>query len=129
MGEDGNPITPEQAAQELVDALEDVEVTSSTSGKKDAVGWTLAIGLKIQGLAEKPLLLTWSLDGPDVSDEWKVKNLAYRIIATSELDTGSVKIWVPDLKGPGPHTVNVELVHEFDHGNADLASPYVLQEQ
>lgn len=125
--EEGNPIPPAQAAKEILEALEDVELADTPAGM-DAIGWTVAVGLDIRGLAQQPLLLTWSLDGPGVSDEWKVENFAYRIIATGDRDTGSVKIWVPDLKGPGPYSVNVELIHASDGANADIASPYVISE-
>jgi hypothetical protein len=120
--EKGEPITPKEAADELVDALADVELKDSPTGV-DALGWTIAVGLSLEGLANQPLLLTWSLDGVEVPHNWKAQNLAYRIIATTDHDTGTVKIWVPDLKGPGPYNVNVDLVHESDGSNADTATP------
>jgi hypothetical protein len=120
--QDGNLVAPEEAAAELVEALEDIELENSPMGV-DALGWTVAVGLDLKGLADEPLLLTWSLDGAGVADSWAADNFAYRIIATTEHDTGTVKIWVPDLKGPNPYNVNVDLVHESDGSPADSATP------
>lgn len=116
---DGKPIPPAEVAKELARALEEVDAIHSTTGV-DPIGWTLAVRLNLEGLAHEPLLLTWSLDGVDVSQNWQAENLAYRIVATTAHDAGVAEIWVPDLKRAGAYNVNVRLTYESDGTTADL---------
>ncbi|GAB5077230.1 hypothetical protein [Arthrobacter sp. AD-310] len=115
----GTPLPPEQVAVELAQALERVETTPGPDGK-DPLGWAMAVRLDLEGLAQVPLLLTWSLDGLDVPDTWKAENLAYRVVGATPHDAGVAEIWVPDLKGTGAYNVNIKLAYESSGLIADL---------
>lgn len=109
--EKGNAIPPDQVAAELKKALEAVETDGGPS-QGDPLGWTVAVGLELKGLPSVPLFLTWSLDGLEVPETWRTENLAYRIVATTQDDTGVAEIWIPDLRKPGVYNVNVRLNYD-----------------
>ncbi|WP_091470778.1 hypothetical protein [Paenarthrobacter nitroguajacolicus] len=104
----GQPVPPAQVAAELKTALETVD----TDADADPLGWTVVVDLKLEGLSNVPLLLTWSIDGIDVPATWSAENLAYRITASTDNDGGFAEIWVPDLKMSGNYNVNVQLSYE-----------------
>ena len=110
----GQPIPPAQVAVELKQALEEV-VTDDNS---NPTGWTVAVDIDLEGLANVPFLLTWSLDGVDVSETWRAENLAYRITASTQHDSGVAEIWVPDLASTGVYNVNVRLTYELNKSTA-----------
>lgn len=107
----GASLPPERVAVELAQALEEVEATSGPEGE-DPQGWTIAVRVDLEGLANIPLLLTWSLDGLDVPHTWQAENLAYRVVGATPHDAGVAEIWVPDLKRPGSYNVNIKLSYE-----------------
>lgn len=124
--EKGEPLPPEEVAIELAQALEEVESTTSPEGE-DPLGWTVAVRVDLEGLAQVPLLLTWSLDGLDVPDTWRAENLAYRVVGASPHDAGVAEIWVPDLKRASTYNVNIKLSFENNGLIADL-HPLALPE-
>jgi hypothetical protein len=104
----GTQLPPARVAEELAQALEEVEATSGPEGE-DPHGWTVAVRVDLEGLQNIPLLLTWSLDGLDVPHTWQAENLAYRVVGATPHDAGVAEIWVPDLKRPGTYNVNIKL--------------------
>lgn len=106
--EKGEPVPPAQVAVRLAAALAEVESSAGPQGE-DPQGWTVAVRMDLQGLADVPLLLTWSLDGLDVPDSWQAEKLAYRVVGATPHDAGVAEIWVPDLKRPGSYNVNIKL--------------------
>jgi hypothetical protein len=117
----GKPLPPEEVAVELALALQKVKTTPGPDGA-DPLGWAMAVRVDLEGLAQVPLLLTWSLDGLDVPDTWRAENLAYRVVGGSPHDAGVAEIWVPDLKGSGAYNVNIKLGYESSGIIADLKS-------
>ncbi|MEV7473755.1 hypothetical protein AB0N33_08585 [Pseudarthrobacter oxydans] len=109
--EKGETVPPAQVALRLAAALQEVESTSGPQGA-DPQGWSVAVRVDLQGLANVPLLLTWSLDGLDVPDSWQAEKLAYRVVGATPHDAGVAEIWVPDLKRPGSYNVNIKLSYE-----------------
>jgi hypothetical protein len=109
--EEGEDIPAEQVAERIVDALDEVETTPNGE-TVDPLGWTVAVDLRIEGMAGESLLLTWQLDGAEVPDNWAAENLAYRVKASTPLDVGVAEIWVPDLAASGGYVVNVKLARE-----------------
>jgi hypothetical protein len=110
---EGNPLPADEMAMRLADALREVE-SEAKDGKKDPLGWVVAVNLEVDGLEDVPLLLTWSLDGLDVPVSWAADSVAYRVTATTAHDAGSVEVWVPDLEKPGTYNVNLKLALESD---------------
>ena len=108
-GAEGEELPPEEAVTRVAAALVDVESTTDDEGTLDPVGWTVAVNLTLEGLAGVPLLLTWSLDGVNVPEEWAAEKVTYRVVAGTPHDAGSAEIWVPKLKTAGEYHVNVKL--------------------
>ncbi|WP_090955315.1 FHA domain-containing protein [Arthrobacter sp. ov118] len=118
----GQPHSPEQLAAELKQALAEIETkdgSQPSNAGSEPMGWTVAVGLDLEGVAGVPLLLTWSLDGVDVSESWRAENLAYRIVPSTQHDAGVAEIWVPDLKRTGAYNINVTLTNESKATIAD----------
>lgn len=109
----GSDLSTEEVASRLADALDEVEAENK-EGKKDPLGWGVAVNMTVAGLDGVPLLLTWSLDGIDAASSWAADNFACRLTATTADDAGSVEIWVPDLEQPGAYNVNVLLARAVD---------------
>lgn len=103
---------PEEAAK-LAIILSEVEVTESEQGN-DPLGWIVDVRLDLEGLANEPMLLTWSLEGPAVPESFKDEYLSYRVTTTRQNDAGVARIWVPDLVRLGTYNVNVTLSLESD---------------
>ncbi len=108
-GAEGEELAPEEAVARVAAALDAVETTTDDTGAFDPVGWTVAVNLTLEGLADVPLLLSWSLDGVDVPEEWAAEKVTYRVVAGTPRDVGSAEIWVPQLKTAGEYNVNVKL--------------------
>ncbi len=88
------------------------DVLRSRGAEKDLRGWTVAVKIQVEGLANVPLFLTWSLDGVEIADSWTAENLVYQVMATKERDRGSVYIWIPELKkNPSTYNLNVTLTY------------------
>jgi FHA domain len=125
---DGDPLPAEEVAERLAEDLRRVE-SQDKNGKKDPLGWVVAVNLDVSGLKEVPLLLTWSLDGLDVPENWAVDNVAYRLTPTTDHDTGSVNVWVPDLQKTGQYNVNLKLARESDAIVISQSKPVPLGNQ
>lgn len=121
-GKDGEELPPEQLAERLKVALQEIEAQQTGAGL-DPLGWTVAIRLTLEGLDDVPLILTWSLDGANVPTTWAADNVAYRVVATTPREVGSAEIWVPDLAAPGVYNVNVKLEYESDGTIAAIGEP------
>jgi len=108
----GKPLPGKQVAQRLARDLRKVQVVGKH--RKNPVGWVIVVNVDVSGLRDVPLFLVWSLDGLDVPVSWGTGNVAYRMTATTDHDTGSFKVWVPRLRGKHLYNVNIELVQASD---------------
>lgn len=117
--EQGAFVPPAEAASALAEALSEVEVVESDQGK-DPAGWTLAVRLDLEGLANRPMLLSWSLDGRDIPEAWRNENLAYTVTATTPHDAGVAQVWIPNLERAGPYNVNIRLSFASEGTIADI---------
>jgi hypothetical protein len=104
----GSLVPAPEVATALATALSEVEMTEGEQGS-DPDGWTLAVRLDLEGLANQPMLLSWSLDGLDIPEAWRNENLAYKITASTAHDAGVAQVWIPNLQRPGPYNVNIRL--------------------
>ena len=117
------PLTDDEVATALAVALNEVE-SVSTADSVDPLGYRVAVNVVLDGLAGVPLVLTWSLNGVDVSANWQAPRLGIRLEPTTDHETGSVDIWVPNLKSPGDYIVDVKLVRAS--GGTPLTSGNLL---
>jgi len=104
-----NPDTS-TTSSDFAEAMRWVEPVAESQGS-DYQGSTLAVGIAVEGLADKDLIVTWYLAGEGVSDIWREEKLAYTLHASTNRDHGSVVIWVPNLISPAPYQANVRLAH------------------
>lgn len=118
-----DPLTNDEVAALLAQALSEVEAVE-VNDSVDPFGYRVAVNFTLDGLAGVPLLLTWSLNGMDVSATWQATRLGIRLEPSTDHDTGSVDIWVPDLKSSGDYTVEVKIVRASDE--APLTSGSLL---
>ncbi|MCR2824420.1 hypothetical protein [Microbacterium sp. zg.Y909] len=86
-----------------------VEVNDSV----DPFGYTVTVDVAADVLAGVPLLVTWSLSGEDVSAHWDASRLGARLQPTTD-DGASVDIWIPNLRGDGDYTLDVDVVRADD---------------
>jgi hypothetical protein len=126
--EDGDLLPAEEVAERLADALDEVQAQAASDGKRDPLGWVVAVNLEAVGLQGEPLLLTWSLDGLDAPESWAAENVARRIIAERHEDAGSVEVWVPKLETQSVYNVNLKLARESDGAVLASSDPVRLPE-
>jgi hypothetical protein len=112
-----------QAARQQIAALRSLRTTKVKGAKKrQPVGVVVDANIDLSGLRGRPVLLSWSMwrkDGAErLYGEWLNERLAYRIVATSDHDTGSVDFWIPLPKGNGPYFIRSRLAI----GDATLAT-------
>lgn len=105
----------EEVANRLASDLSQVE-SQVIDGKLEPLGWTVGVNFTLKGYKDEPLLMTWSLVGVDQPSSWAAEKVAYRVAATTPDDSGSAKIWVPDLKESGLYNIIVELALAEDPG-------------
>ncbi|MFE5672590.1 hypothetical protein ACFQ58_13405 [Agromyces sp. NPDC056523] len=121
--ENGKPLPPEEVASRVAEVLNEVESTIDAEGDLDPSGWSVGVNLSVEGLQGVPLLLTWSLDGVNVPDDWAAEKVSYRVVASTPRDVGSAEIWIPHLKAAGEYNVNVTLRLESDQGKTLAYGP------
>ena len=114
---------PEEAAK-LAILLSEVDVTESEQGN-DPLGWIVDVRIDLTGSANETLLLTWSLEGSVVPENFKDEYLSYTITTITKHDAGVARIWVPDLASPGAYNVNVTLSQDSDGMIADSRQGYI----
>jgi hypothetical protein len=78
--------------------------------------------MELAGLRGQPVFLLWSIfqEGGHTSlfGEWLNNFVAYRLEATTNDDTGTVEMWIPLPKLPGPFFIHLSLTTD----SASLAS-------
>jgi hypothetical protein len=126
--ENGSPVPPQKAAEQLAARLATVRSTPTREGQ-DPLGMRLTVNLEIEGLRDQTLLLYWRLvqGGPaPVPGAWAEWIPAAELIATSERDGGVATIWVPLPEEPGPYRAEVVLIQESSNAqlNSQLTEPF-----
>jgi hypothetical protein len=116
--EKGNPVPPDVAAERVIKLLSQVRRTTGEqpSGEKpkgEPLGVVVSTNLELVGLRGKPVLLSWSMwqqgGKKRLFGNWLNTNLAYRLVATTDHDTGTLDMWVPLPKAPGSYFIRVKL--------------------
>ena len=86
------------------------------------LGELVSADLELAGLKGQPVLLSWSIfpenDSTQLPGKWLGEFVSYRLVATTDDDTGSVAMWIPLPKQRGPYFVRLTLATR----TADLAS-------
>ena len=125
----GNIVSPEVAANRIVGILGHTRTVSETpnqnSGPRnesEPLGELISLNMELVGLRGQPVFLSWSIfqaGGHDnLFGRWLNNFVAYRLMATTDDDTGSLDMWIPLPKVSGPYFIRLNLTT----GGADLAS-------
>ena len=133
----GGLVPPVVAANRLVGILGQTQTASGTPGnnsgtpgnnsgtpgnKTDPLGELVSVNMELTGLRDQPVFLLWSIfqEGGHTSlfGKWLNNFVAYRLEATTNDDTGTVEMWIPLPKLPGPFFIHLSLTTD----GASLAS-------
>jgi hypothetical protein len=123
MGANGEVVTPAAAAERLVELLADTRTSSGPSaGKANLLGELVSVNFELSGLRGKPVYLKWYIfqkgSQGHLFGKWVDDFVAYRLEATTDDDTGTLQMWIPLPKVPGPYFLDFSLTT----GGASLAS-------
>lgn len=81
--------------------------------KRVPLGELVSVNLELAGLRGQPVFLSWSIfqeSGRNrLFGNWLNSFVAYRLEATTEDDTGTVEMWIPLPKVPGPYFIRISL--------------------
>lgn len=108
---------PDQTAlaRDLVRLLDNVRSTGDAEAG-EPLGVVATANLQLAGLRRTPVDLTWEIwqqsGDTRLLGRWLDSVTAYRLEATTELDSGSVDFWVPLPKQPGPYVIRTRLVKD-----------------
>lgn len=107
---------PVVVAEELVDLFEQVRTVEDDPGNAEPLGVVVATDMELSGLRDQQVMLSWSIwprDGEArLFGQWLATNPAYRLEATTDRDTGSLDVWIPLPREPGPYIVRMALARD-----------------
>jgi hypothetical protein len=129
MDQNGKEVTPAVAAKRLTELLADTRninvgprTQKGSGNKKDLLGELVSINFELTGLRDKPVYLKWYIfqEGGQshLFGKWVDNFVAYRLEATTDDDTGTLEMWIPLPKVPGPYFLDFSLTT----GGAPLVS-------
>jgi hypothetical protein len=115
VGEQGQPIPTEEAAQNLSARLERVRTVPS-GGRRNPLGVRATVDLEMEGLRGVDLFLYWRLQSAGgatpVPDLWAQATPAFRLTPGTTLDSASVDVWVPLPRAQGPYVLDFLVIHD-----------------
>jgi hypothetical protein len=86
------------------------------------LGELVSVNLELAGLKGQTVVLSWSIYPENGSNslpkQWLGDFVAYRLVATTDDDTGTLDMWIPLPRQQGPYFIRATLAL----GDADLAS-------
>jgi len=95
---------------------------SGHNTKWQPLGEIVSVNMELAGLKGRPVFLSWSIfqEGGQnhLPGNWLGNFVAYRLDETTNDDTGTLEIWIPLPKQPGPYFVQLTMTT----GAASLAS-------
>ena len=87
--------------------------SGGTSSQRQPLGELISVNLELLGLQGQPVFLSWSIfqEGGqnNLSGNWLGNFVAYRLEGTTSDDTGTLEMWIPLPKQPGPYFVHLSL--------------------
>jgi hypothetical protein len=126
----GMKVTPGAAAKRLAELLADTRSTNVESGNRnegsrnegDLMGELVSVNFELTGLRDRPILLSWLIfqkgGRSHLFGKWLDNFVAYRLQATTDNDTGTLEMWIPLPKVPGPYFIHLNLAAD----GANIAS-------
>jgi len=117
--QNGKNRSPSQAANVVANVLNDTQTvpvparTGSQGARRQPLGELVSVNMELAGLQGQPVFLSWSIfqeSGHNrLFGKWLSNFVAYRLEATTEDDTGTLEMWIPLPKPPGPYFIRVSL--------------------
>ncbi len=93
------------------------------TSERQPLGELLSVDMELAGLQGQPMLLSWSIfqEGGQshMSRNWLGNFAAYRLEATTSDDSGTLEMWIPLPRQPGPYFVRLTIATT---GGVSLAS-------
>ncbi len=87
--------------------------SGAPNAQKDPLGELINVNLELVGLRGQQVLLSWSIfqtGGHDnLFGKWLRDFVAYRLEATTNDDTGTLEMWIPLPRPPGPYIIRLSL--------------------
>jgi hypothetical protein len=126
----GAVVPPVVAANRLIGILGAtrtvIERPGTQSGgpgtQSEPLGELVNVNVELSGLRGQPVLLLWSIfqkgGRSNLFGKWLSDFVAYRLAATTNDDTGTLEMWIPLPKQPGPYFIHLTLTTS----GANLAS-------
>lgn len=105
------PLSEPEVQELLVEAVESTRSVPTGDGL-DLLGRVFLAEIVVEGKADEEMHLTWALTGPTVPEAWQLAPVGYRVVAGTDDDQGSARIWVPLLEDPAEYHVRVVLANE-----------------
>jgi hypothetical protein len=97
--------------------------SGGTTSERQPLGELLSVDMELAGLQGQPMLLSWSIfqEGGQnqLSRNWLGNFAAYRLEATTNDDSGTLEMWIPLPRQPGPYFVRLTIATT---GGVSLAS-------
>ena len=120
------PVSSAAAASSIIGILSQTRTASGPSGapkaQQDPLGEQVNVNLELVGLRGQPVLLSWSIfqagSHTNLFGKWLGDFVADRLEATTNDDTGTLAMWIPLPKLPGPFFIHLILTTD----GASLAS-------
>lgn len=111
----GEPVPAYAAARRVIGVLGETRTaTTPAGGRPDPLGQLISVNVHLIGLRGQPVLLSWSIYSRSARrrlfGNWLRNFAAYRLVASTEDDTGNVEVWIPLPKAPGPYVVHLHLI-------------------
>jgi hypothetical protein len=114
------PVGPVTAARQIVGILENTQTADRESGhKREPLGELIKANVQLIGFEGQPVFLRWSISQmrsrthAHLFSRWLRSDIVgYRLVATTENDTGAVNMWIPLPKVPGPYILHLDLTAE-----------------
>ena len=132
----GGLVPPVVAAIRLIGILGQTQTVSGTpsnnsgtpSNKRDPLGELVSVNMELAGLRGQTVFLSWSIfqEGGHTSlfGKWLNNFVAYRLEATTNDDTGSLEMWIPLPKLPGPFFIQLSLTTDGASIASTDSSPF-----
>ena len=113
----------QKAAATIASVLRDSQSVLASAGpgsqgtggrsKRVPLGELVSVNMELTGLQGQPVFLSWSIFQENgrtrLFGNWLNSFVAYRLEATTEDDTGTLEMWIPLPKPPGPYFIRVSL--------------------
>jgi len=102
--------------------------SGTPSNKRDPLGELVSVNMELAGLRGQTVFLSWSIfqEGGHTSlfGKWLNNFVAYRLEATTNDDTGSLEMWIPLPKLPGPFFIQLSLTTDGASIASTDSSPF-----